>query len=54
MFQVGLRHRDDMIFFIKPGQNAQNVRHKLEDLKKDLNIKEAKTSLIKSSKVLTF
>lgn len=48
--QRGVRYVDDMIFFLKPGENPDLLRSKIDRFleERGLKIKEAKTQLVKS------
>lgn len=54
--QKGLRYADDMIFFLKPGEDASVLRLKLDQflIERGLKIEESKTQLVKSTKGFDF
>lgn len=54
--QRGLRYADDMIFFLKPGENAVALRLKLDQFlaERGLKIEESKTQLVKSTEGFDF
>jgi group II intron reverse transcriptase/maturase len=54
--QRGLRYADDMIFFLKSGENASVLRSKLDKflLERGLKIAESKTQLVKSTEGFDF
>lgn len=45
-----------MILFIKPGENVQDLRTKVDNflVERALNVKEAKTQLVKSTQGFNF
>ena len=49
--QRGLRYADDMIFFLKPGENPNTLKSKLDKflLERGLTIEESKTRLVHST-----
>ena len=54
--QRGLRYADDMIFFLKPGEDAVKLRLKLDQFLKErgLKIEESKSQLVKSTEGFDF
>lgn len=54
--QRGLRYADDMIFFLKPGEDATLLRRKIDQflIKRGLKVSESKTCLTKSTKGFDF
>nr|ARO91076.1 putative reverse transcriptase/maturase [Flintiella sanguinaria] len=54
--QRGLRYADNMIFFLKPEEDAQELRKLIDKFlsERGLNIKEAKTRLVKSTEGFDF
>ena len=54
--QRGLRYADDMIFFLKPGEDAQQLRLKLDTFlaTRGLKIEESKTRLVQSTEGFDF
>nr|YP_009297279.1 maturase [Porphyridium sordidum]AOM66622.1 maturase [Porphyridium sordidum] len=56
MIQRGIRYADDMIFFIEEHENANELRYKIDEFlaERGLNVKEAKTHLVKSTEGFDF
>lgn len=56
MAQLSLQCADDMIFFIKPGESAQELREKIDNFlaEKTLNIKKPQTKLVKFTRGFDF
>lgn len=54
--QRGLRYADDMIFFLKPGEDVDALRLKIDQFlaERGLKIKESKTQLVKSTEGFDF
>jgi group II intron reverse transcriptase/maturase len=54
--QRGLRYADDMIFFLKPGEDASVLRLKLDKflLERGLKIEDSKTQIVKSTEGFDF
>lgn len=54
--QRGLRYADDLIYFIKPNEDATLLRDKVDKFLKDrgLNVKENKTKLVKATEGFDF
>ena len=54
--QRGLRYADDMIFFLKEGEDAGNLREKLDQFlaERGLKIEESKIQLVKSTEGFDF
>ena len=54
--QRGIRYADDLIYFIKPDEDANLLRSKVEKflLERGLNVKESKTKLVKSTEGFDF
>lgn len=56
IYQRGYRYADDMIFFLKPHEDVQELRKKINQFlsKRGLNIKEEKTRLVKATQGFDF
>nr|YP_009297296.1 maturase [Porphyridium sordidum]AOM66639.1 maturase [Porphyridium sordidum] len=56
IIQRGIRYADDMIFFIEEHENANELRHKIDEflVERGLNVKETKTHLVKSTEGFDF
>ena len=54
--QRGLRYADDMIFFVKEGEDSESLRSKIDAFlaTRGLKVKEAKTALVKSTEGFDF
>ena len=54
--QRGLRYADDLIYFIKPNEDANILRNKIDVFleERGLNVKESKTKLVKSTEGFDF
>nr|AJA41244.1 putative maturase [Porphyridium purpureum] len=56
IIQRGIRYADDMIFFIEEHEDAMELRRKIDSFltERGLNVKEAKTHLVKSTEGFDF
>nr|YP_009370261.1 putative reverse transcriptase/maturase [Bulboplastis apyrenoidosa]YP_009370300.1 putative reverse transcriptase/maturase [Bulboplastis apyrenoidosa]ARO90750.1 putative reverse transcriptase/maturase [Bulboplastis apyrenoidosa]ARO90789.1 putative reverse transcriptase/maturase [Bulboplastis apyrenoidosa] len=54
--QRGIRYADDIVFFLQEGEQADQLRKKIDDflIERGLKVKEAKTHLVKSTKGFDF
>ncbi|MGK7872250.1 MAG: group II intron reverse transcriptase [Xenococcaceae cyanobacterium] len=52
----GIRYADDLVFILKPGQDAEKLRAKIDSFltERGLKVKEAKTKLVKATKGFDF